>query len=297
MIAAAFDIKGDTAGPTAVRVGIVLVVALVARAVAGRLITRLVHTLVDGSVQRRLVKLGQRAPSLLLDASPEAVARRNGRAATLGSALRSGTNLAIFALTLVTVLQEVGVNLAPIVASAGVVGIAIGFGAQQLVRDLFAGLFILAEDQYGVGDVVDVGGGTVGTVESVGLRVTRLRDVTGTVWHLPNGTITKVGNKSQGWSRVVLDVQFGLDASVADATGVLLEAGTRVAADPDFSDDMLDTPRVWGVETLDATSLTVRLAVQTRAARKDDVARALRSRVVLVAGERTVPLARSTQVR
>ena len=102
------------------------------------------------------------------------------------------------------ILGDMGLNLAPVLASAGVLGVAIGFGAQNLVQDFLAGIFMLLEDQYGVGDVIDVGG-TSGTVEAVSLRITRMRDVNGVVWHVRNGTISKAGNKSQGWARAVVD--------------------------------------------------------------------------------------------
>jgi len=111
-------------------------------------------------------------------------------------------------------LGEVGVDLAPLIAGAGIVGIALGFGAQSLVKDFLSGIFMLLEDQFGVGDVIDCGEAS-GVVEGVSLRTTRLRDVEGTVWHVPNGQIVRVGNKSQEWSRALLDVQVAYDTDVA----------------------------------------------------------------------------------
>ena len=114
-------------------------------------------------------------------------------------------------------LSELGVNVAPIIASAGILGIALGFGAQSLVKDFLSGIFMIFEDQYGVGDVVDLGE-AIGTVEAVSLRVTRLRDVNGTVWYVRNGEILRVGNMSQNWARTVLDVGVGLQRGPGQGT-------------------------------------------------------------------------------
>lgn len=147
-------------------------------------------------LRRRLGRtgLGQRLPAGLL-ATGSSSLRTAARAATLGAILRSLAGFVVWALAAITILGEIGINLGPLVASAGIAGVAIGFGAQSLVKDFLAGLFILIEDQYGVGDVVDLGEAT-GTVEAVSLRSTQLRAVNGTVWHVPNGQIVRVGNLS-----------------------------------------------------------------------------------------------------
>src|SRR5688500_13532874 len=131
--------------------------------------------------------------------------RRALRARTLGSLLRSVVTTLIFAVVVMMIIDELGVNIAPLIASAGIVGLALGFGAQSLVKDYLSGVFMILEDQYGVGDVVDLGEAS-GTIEEVGLRVTRLRDVNGTVWYVRNGEILRVGNMSQNWARTVLDI-------------------------------------------------------------------------------------------
>ena len=137
----------------------------------------------------------------------------------------------IWATAVVMVLDELGVNLAAIGIGASIIGVAIGFGSQALVRDFLSGIFMLIEDQYGVGDVIDTGVAT-GTVEGVSLRTTRLRDAEGTVWHVPNGEIRRVGNKSQQWSRVILDVAVAYDADLGRATYVIRSAADEVAAEP-----------------------------------------------------------------
>ncbi len=124
------------------------------------------------------------------------------------------------------VLNEIGVNLAAIGIGVSIIGVALGFGSQTLVRDFLSGIFMLIEDQYGVGDVIDTGVAT-GTVEGVSLRTTRLRDTEGVVWHIPNGEIRRVGNKSQQWARVVLDIPVAYDADIARATDVIRRAAER----------------------------------------------------------------------
>lgn len=175
------------------------------------------------------------------------------------------------------ILDRLGVPIAPILASASVVGIAVGFGAQNLVRDFLTGMFMIIEDQYGVGDVGDARPAS-GVVEAVGLRVTRLRDVNGVVWHIRNGEIGRVGNMTQGWSRVVIDVPIGLGTPVPRAREVI-KAADAVWHDLELADAVLEEPEVWGVEALTTHGLLVRLVVKTAPLRQWDVARALRERI------------------
>ena len=181
---------------------VVVVIAWVVHRLLRRAIDRFVGSLSgDQPPARRLhrrlrgTSLGQRLPTRVVVTSSSPV-RTAARAATLGAVLRSLAGFAVWVLAGITVLGEIGINLAPLVASAGIAGVALGFGAQSLVKDFLAGLFILIEDQFGVGDVIDAGEAT-GTVEAVSLRTTRLRDTEGTAWHIPNGQILRVGNLSQ----------------------------------------------------------------------------------------------------
>jgi small-conductance mechanosensitive channel len=176
-----------------VRAGHVLLIVLLGlllRWASRRLIHRVTRSTADGRASRHLARL----PSV--DSSPEAHLRRAARATTVGQVLRSVADVTILCVAGVLVLGELGLNLAPLLASAGIVGVAVGFGAQSLVKDVLAGFFIVMEDQYGVGDQVDIQG-QQGVVESVGLRVTRIRDQEGTVWHVRNGEVLLVGNLSQ----------------------------------------------------------------------------------------------------
>ena len=151
-------------------------------------------------------------------------------------------------------------------------------GAQNLVRDFLSGIFMLIEDQYGVGDVIDAGPAT-GTVEGVSLRTTRLRDVEGNVWHIPNGVISHVANKSQQWSRALLDVQVSYGTETDRAISVIQRVAVDTWMDESWSEEILEKPDVWGVESLDADGVTIRLVVKTKPLSQWKVARELRARI------------------
>jgi small conductance mechanosensitive channel len=188
--------------------------------------------------------------------------RARGRVQTLTNLFRSVVTVTIWVLAVLVVLGELDINLGPLVAGAGIAGVALGFGAQSLVKDFLSGVFMVLEDQYGVGDVVDLGD-AVGTVEQVSLRSTRLRGVDGTVWHVPNGEIRRVGNKSQNWSRALLDVAVGYATDLAHARQVILEVATEVCGTDEHRATVLEPPEVWGVENLGADGVALRLVVKT----------------------------------
>ncbi|HEY7106581.1 MAG TPA: mechanosensitive ion channel family protein, partial [Acidimicrobiia bacterium] len=211
-------------------------------------------------------------------------------AQTIGAVLRSVAALLIWSIAVLTILDEFDVNLAPLLAGAGIAGIALGFGAQSLVRDFISGLFMLIEDQYGVGDVIDAGLAT-GTVEALSLRTTRLRDVDGVVWHIPNGAIARVGNESKQWARALLDVGVGYDTDLDRATEVIREAADELRHDPAYADAVLDEPQVLGIESMSTDRILIRVVLRTRPQQQHRVARALRLRVkaALDAAGITVP--------
>jgi moderate conductance mechanosensitive channel len=255
---------------------LVLVLAFVIRWMIHRTIDRLIrHTIGESSDSgfSLLRPLRNRMPTALILA-PE---RREQRARALGSVLRSISSAVVFTVALMIILGEIGVELGPLLASAGVAGLAIGFGAQNLVKDFLAGLFMLLEDQYGVGDVVDVGDVT-GTVESVGLRITTLRDAKGVLWYVRNGEIVRVGNKSQGWALVIVDVPVGF-VSVDEAAEVLRTAAAALGDDPEFHDDIIGAPEVLGVEQITADGAVLRTTVKTASDAQWRVGRELRRRL------------------
>jgi small conductance mechanosensitive channel len=197
---------------------------------------------------------------------------------TIGSVLKSVITIVLVAIFGTMMLSEVGVNIAPIIASAGIIGVALGFGAQSLVRDFLSGMFMIFEDQFGVGDVVDVGEAS-GTIEAVTLRVTRLRDLNGTVWYVPNGEILRVGNMSQNWSRAVVDVSVGYGEDLARVKRVLGEVAHDLWEDEDFKDLIIEEPEITGVELLAADSVDLRVLIKTRPMEQWAVAREMRQRI------------------
>jgi small conductance mechanosensitive channel len=257
---------------------LIIVVAIVVRLIAHRAIARLTASTASGTVPAVLRPLRDRAAGRIRDTSPLLSERRRQRAETIGSVLRSLTSAVVFAVALILILGELGLNLAPLIAGAGVVGVAIGFGAQNLVKDFLSGMFMILEDQYGVGDVIDAGEAS-GTVESVGLRSTRLRDVNGTVWYIRNGEIARVGNMSQGWARAVLDVPVSYQSDLSRARSAIKAAADSVWHDPDFSALILEEPAVAGIETMGPEGLAVRLMVKTAPLEQWQVARELRERI------------------
>jgi small-conductance mechanosensitive channel len=241
-----------------------LLFGLVLRWVLHKLVDRLVRRAESGVLPDRI--------------SPVVSARRAQRAKTMGSLLKSVITGLLVAVIGTMMLSEVGVNIAPIIASAGILGIALGFGAQSLVKDFLSGVFMIFEDQYGVGDVVDVGE-AIGTVEAVTLRVTRLRDLNGTVWYVPNGEIMRVGNMSQNWARAVLDVSVGYGEDLARVTRVLREVSHDLWEDEDFSELIIEEPEVTGVEMLAADSVNLRVLIKTLPMEQWAVAREMRQRI------------------
>ena len=272
-----FDDHGSDLASGAIRVLVILLVALVARALMHRAINRLVRGAVDGRLPGALHGLRDKARAL--ESTVLLSERRRQRTETLGSVLRSIASATVGVIAMAMVLGEIGLDLTPIVASAGIVGVAVGFGAQNLVKDFLSGMFMLLEDQYGVGDVVDAGPAT-GIVEAVTLRTTRLRDVEGTVWYVRNGEILRVGNKSQGWSRALLDIPLALGTDVPTVRALALEAAQAVKADEDYAGMVLEEPEVWGLEAIGAEGLVLRITMKTIATMEGPVERALRERLI-----------------
>jgi small conductance mechanosensitive channel len=226
----------------------------------------------DGASQGMVNGVAAQAEAALVDE------RRKQRVQALGAILRSAASVTIFAIAGFIILGDLGINLAPLLASAGVVGVAVGFGAQSLVKDYLSGVFMLVEDQYGVGDVITVGDAT-GTVENVTLRVTRMRDVNGIVWHIRNGTIDTVGNESQGWARAVIDFPVPFAADLTAIRNLLARTGDAMWNDPAWRPVMLEAPEVWGAQEISKDEVTMRMVVKTAPLRQWEVEREMRALV------------------
>jgi small conductance mechanosensitive channel len=257
---------------------LLLVLAWLLNLFVRRAIRRFTASMTGVTANDTMSKLRRHAPAVVADSTVLST-RAAARAKTLGDVLQSVAGFTIWGITAVTVLGEIGIDLGPIVASAGIAGVALGFGAQSLVKDIISGFFMLVEDQYGVGDIVDVGEAS-GTVEAVSLRTTRIRDVKGTVWHVPNGTVQRVGNMSQQWARALLDVSVAYGSDVDLAQRVIKETADGLWNDRAWNGTILDEPEVWGVEQLALDAIHIRLVIKTKPAEQFRVMRELRGRLL-----------------
>jgi len=266
-------------GKPSALLGLILI-GLLARWLLHRLIDRVVKRAEVGVLPNRLSRAitgGRMGAALNLTEDP-GYTRRVQRAATMGSLLKSIVSGVVFTVVALMFLSELDYDIGPLIASAGIIGVAIGFGSQALVKDFLSGIFMIFEDQYGVGDVVDLGEAS-GTVEAVSLRVTRLRDVNGTVWYVRNGEILRVGNMSQNWARTVLDVTVGYTEDLVHVRRALEEVAHDLWVDEDFRGLIIEEPEVWGVESLGVDGIVVRVTLKTAPMEQWSVARAMRERV------------------
>ncbi len=260
--------------PTAILT--IALVGLVARWLLNRVVDRIVRKAEDGVLPDRLnrMSVGRGAT----EDGESARSRRMQRARTMGDLLKSIITGVVVAVIITMILAELNYEIGPILASAGIVGVALGFGAQNLVKDFLAGIFMIFEDQLGVGDSVDLGEAS-GTVEAVSLRVTRLRDVNGTVWYVRNGEILRVGNQSQNWARTVLDVTFPYREDVTRVRRVLTEVAEDLWRDEDYDGVIIEQPEVWGIEAVTADAITMRVTLKTAPLEQWRVAREMRARI------------------
>ena len=268
------------------KVVIVVAVAFVANWLVHRGINRFVRRIQGEPAREALTQLVEgQTPT---DTQPLRM-RRAQRAETVAALLRSVASMVIWVLAFLTVLNQLGIELAPLIAGVSIVGVALSFGAQNLVRDFLAGIFILLEDQFGVGDMIDADVAT-GRVEVVSLRSTQLRDLHGTLWHVPNGELKRVGNFSQGWSQAVLDVEVAEDADLTASTRTIEKTARDLMDDPDLGPRIMDEPQVWGVERISEGAVAIRVVVRTSPRARWRVERELRARVKLALEKHNVPL-------
>lgn len=262
------------------------------------LINRILRRWVDGAVEGWLESRSNRADEVreqteeasgVVDDLREAAVRRAGmlieqaerssqRTRTLGAVLRSIVSVTVYSVAVMMSLGEFDVNLGPLIAGAGILGVAVGFGAQSLVKDFLSGVFMLLEDQYGVGDVIDVGE-TTGVVEEVKLRSTQIRDINGTLWHIPNGSIPRVANMSQDWGRVVLDVDVAYDTDIPAAVSVIKRVADSVWNEQLQNATIIEEPAILGVQSLGENSVTIRLMAKTEPGEHWAASRELRARI------------------
>ena len=269
--------------------GIVIVI------VVAWLLSRLLR-LVIRRVVRRVVNAAKvsadGADTRALERSPLADIRLVQRTRTLGTILQNvaGVVITVGAIILCVYIAFPGI-LGSFTLITAALGAGLGFGAQNIVRDTLNGLFIVAEDQVGIGDVVDLGL-AAGMVEYVSVRVTHVRDVNGTLWYVRNGEITRIGNMSQGWARVIVDVSVPRDSDVEAVEAALLDAAKQLAGDPKWRTRILDIPEVWGLENIEGDTLVIRVVARTRTNTRDDVAEELRMRLRIALDELGIEVAR-----
>ncbi len=255
-------------GPAVRIVGLViagLLVSLLLRVVIRRIVTQVVRGV------KRAHKVDDTRE---LTASPLSAMRSVQRTRTLGSVLNNTATWVIVTVVVILILTELGFSVTALVASAGILGAALGFGAQSIIKDVLNGLFMVFEDQLGVGDVVDLGIAE-GVVERVGIRITEIRDVSGTLWFVRNGEILRVGNKTQDWSRVILDLPVPYNSNIDDIQNLLLESAKEFAHSPEGRRKIMEAPEVWGVQSPSAAAVTLRLVVKVRAGEQWAAERAL----------------------
>ncbi len=271
-----FDVTGSESitnvskivGTWPFRVFVILVVAF--------LLDRLIQSYIIRKGRRILRKHNGRSKRHANTAAEE---RAQLRVDTMASVLASFSRFVLAFVVILMVLDEFGISLAPLLAGASVLGVALGFGAQKIVADFLAGFFMLVEDQFGVGDVIDVGE-VSGEVERVSLRMVTLRDVEGTLWFVSNSEIRRVANKSQLWSRAVLDIDVAYETDLRRAEGIIQRVADDLWQDETFTEgDIIDPPDVWGIERLGTDGVSIRLVVKTDPAEQWVIARELRLRI------------------
>jgi small conductance mechanosensitive channel len=251
--------------------------------VLNRFIRRAIRRFIRDLTEQGLSRLGVlRGLGPLARTGPMDLTRATMRTETVGGVLRSMSTVLIYSIAFILIVGQLGVQIGPLIAGAGIIGVALGFGAQSLVKDFLSGIFILLEDQYGVGDLIDLSEESRpvrGRVESITLRVTRLRDVDGTVWYVPNGEIRSVGNKSQDWARSIIDISVAYETDIDQASAVIKQVADGLWQEERWSSEILEEPEIWGVQSFTPDAVALRLVVKTQPGRQPEVSQELRTRI------------------
>jgi small conductance mechanosensitive channel len=262
---------------TSLSIVIIVVIAALLHLITARVISRAVKRWIESGRSRENDLVANPEETVELQAMIMSQ-RREQRARAVGQLLRNTLALVIWGTATLLVLTELGVNITPLLASAGVVGVALGFGAQTLVKDYLSGFFMIVEDQYGVGDLVDVGPVT-GNVEEVTLRVTRIRDLTGVVWYVRNGEILRVANQSQGWTLAAATIPVSYNADLEVIRQIVIDVGNDMYNDPVTQTMMLGRPTFAGVDAVSGEAIYVRIVAKARASHQVTLTRELRERL------------------
>lgn len=275
------------------RVLLIILVAFLIRLILQILIRRSVDRIVTGVKKRYDVDETRQ----LTAQSPVAAVRRVQRTRSLGRVFSSAVTwtVVVFAAFLIFYTLFPGATSAFAIVAAAV-GAGLGIGAQGLVKDVMNGIFLVSEDQLGIGDIVDLGLAS-GVVEDVGIRVTKVRDVHGTLWFVRNGEIARVGNQSQGWARAIIDLAVPYDDDIEAIKQAILDAGRSLTDDPAWRARLLGEAELWGIESISSEAIVLRVVVKTRTSAKDDVSRELRARIKARLDARQIHLPSVTSIR
>ncbi len=278
-------------GMNAIWVAVIIVSCVVAAFVLRLVIRRIVKRIVDSAKTKAKVDDTQ-----ALERSPLADMRLVQRTRTLGTILQNIVNVILVVVAIVLTVNQLSPSLlGSLTLLTAAVGAGLGFGAQNIVKDVLNGLFLVAEDQIGIGDVVDLGLAS-GVVEYVSVRITQVRDVNGTLWYVRNGEVTRIGNMSQGWARAIIDLGIAPDADLELVEQTMLETAQGLTKDPKWRTRIIERPEVWGLETIDGDALVVRVVIKTRANAMDDVAQELRARLRAALAEKDVAVPKLASV-
>lgn len=266
-------------------IAVIIIGAVLINWLLRRLLMRAVNQIVRG------VKKAQEVDTTSeIQTSPYINARAVQRTRTLGTVGRVLITWVIVAIALILILAQLQVNLAALLTSAGIVAAGLAFGAQNIVKDILNGIFMVFEDQLGVGDAVTIGA-ISGTVEDVGIRVTQVRAMDGTLWFVRNGEILTLGNSSQGWGRAVIDVTVSADSDLDKVEDVTMDAALNVMSSHDVARKITGEPEILGVESVFGDRATLRLTMRTRPEAQWAVQRALRAEIVKRFAEENIQLA------
>lgn len=275
-----------------IKIGVIIIVALILHWVSRRVINKLAKSSIEkkGTHSNPINKIGlpgalskkqkdkQEKQLRSIDKSREN--RRISRIKTLAAVAASAAAIVVWGWAALAILDQVGVNIAPLIASAGVLGVALGFGAQSLVKDFLSGIFMLLEDQYGIGDTIDLGDGVFGDVEEITLRITTVRDMDGALWYIRNGEILKVANHSDEFSVARIQVPVGLSNDTEKAFEVIEDSVQKIAKSPEVAELLLDKPVVNGVSDFQPDYLSFRVTVKTLPGSQWQVQRIMQGRVL-----------------
>lgn len=264
------------------------VIAIASIIVVSLILRKITLTFIRRTVEKAAMRAESRPGRFLEAGLLMGAERRMQRTRALGGVLGSIASATIMIIAALMVIDELHISTGPILASVGGLSVAIGFGARDVVTDLLAGIFMIMEDQYGVGDFIDAGDAK-GTVEEVGLRVTQLRDIDGVVWYVRNGTVKRIGNQSQGHARAIVDVPVSYTENPSRVRDIMVETAHQLFEDPLWKDSFLpEAPTVAGIESIEGDHMMMRVSMRTAPRKSSEVARELRSRLLTAFDEARV---------